>query len=102
MISRGRKPLRQAFEQSLPVMKNFARFAMHQSWGANDLTPEDFTDSLMAEAHTKYWNRFVETPDHVFGYSGIRWSAGTGRNDDSLGLQPVYFFKGNLVVPEDA
>src|SRR5437879_5643185 len=98
MISSGRKTLRDSFEELFTVMKDLARFAVHQRRGTNDLASEYFPDRLMTKTNTQYWNRFMKMADNVLGNAGVHGCSGAGRNDEPGRFQPFDFLNCYFVI----
>src|SRR5437879_5499046 len=102
MVSSGQKTLWQPLKKALAIMEDLTGFAVHQRWSADDFPSKDFADGLVAEADPQYRDRCVKAPNDVFSDPGIRWCAGPGGNDNTLGFQALNFFERDLVVAEDA
>src|SRR4051812_21405836 len=98
MISSSGKTLRDSFEELFTVMKDLARFTVHQRRSTNDLAPEYFPDRLMTKTYAEYWNRFMKMADNVLGNAGGHGCPGAGRNDDPGRFQPFDFLNCYFVV----
>jgi hypothetical protein len=55
----------------------------------------------MAEAHTKDGNFAGHAANEVDGDAGFLWRAGTGREDDAVGIEGFDFFRSEFVVTAD-
>src|SRR5688572_6916061 len=83
-------------------MKDWTRFAVHQTWRSDNLAAEDLPDCLMAQANPENRNRLVEALNHLLGDSCIVWRARSGRNDNMRRVQAFDFFERHAIVAEHA
>src|SRR5436189_15985 len=102
VITRGRKSLRQTPENCFRIVKNRAGLSMHQRRRPDDLASENFSDSLMSKADTKYGNGLVESLDYLFRDTGILRSPRPRRNYDMGRSERFNLFQRHAVVPKDA
>ena len=68
------------------IKSDLALLAVHQLFGVGDLRPERRTDRLMTEAYAEYRDIRSELFDGFDDDPRILGSAGTGREDDPVGL----------------
>src|SRR4029077_8261506 len=94
--------LRQAAEESVAVMKNLARFAVHQRRSPHNLSSKHLANCLMSETHPEHGNGFVKVLDDSFGDSGISRNTGARRDYDVRWSLPFNFLECNFVISENA
>jgi hypothetical protein len=63
--------------------------------------PKNVANALVAKTNSKCWNAGAEAPDDLVGQSAFAGRAGTGGDEDALGLQGLQLFKRDLVVSEN-
>jgi len=67
--------------------------------GRSDLSPERFTDRLVAEADPEERNAFEELANHFDGDPRLFRGARAGRDHNPLRLHLTYLVKSDLIVP---
>ena len=99
MITTRRKVIRKAFKYRPPIVAYLRRFAVHEHRCTNDVATERLADRLMAKTNTEYRNLPSKAIDHPQRNTRIVWCSGSGRDNDSLGLQSVFdFIECHLIV----
>src|SRR5437588_7070686 len=87
MITARIKVLFNSRENRLSVMLHPGRFAVKEPRRAHHTATEDLANRLMTQTNPENWRRWTEVIDNLHGYSRIRGRAGSGRDDNSIGLQ---------------
>src|SRR5262245_8859554 len=100
MISGGGKSLRQTIKECFAVVKYRADLAMHQSGSAYYPSAKDFSNRLVAEAHSKDRCGLMKESYNLFGDSRFGRNTGSGRNHNPRRFQPDKFVDRDLVVSE--
>jgi len=85
-------------KDGLAVVLDGAGLAVHQVFGADDLSAKSCADGLMSEADAKHGNFAGEVADDVDADAGVLRSAGAGRDDDALGMHGCDFGDRHLVI----
>lgn len=98
MVARGFEILREAAKNRLAVVMNFAGFAVHDFFRADDFAAERIADGLMAEANTEDGNFAGEALDDGHAQAGFARRARAGRNNDALRAHARDFVESDFVV----
>ncbi len=101
MVARSFEILREAAKNRSAVVVNFAGFAVHDFFRADDFAAERVADGLMAEANAENGNFSGETLDDGHAQAGFARRAGAGRNNDALGTHARDFVESDFVVAAD-
>src|SRR3990170_2145566 len=98
VVAHGGEGIFEPAENSLPVVSDFRKLAVHDRRCANDLTAEGGADGLMAEADPKDWRASTEALDGVAGDACFFGGAGAGGNHDLLGPQLLDLIQSDFIV----
>ena len=98
MVTGRRKSIGQTFEDGLVIVKDLADLAVHQVGGWNDFPPKRLANGLVAQTDSQDRNPSGKVVDELQCHTGIVGNAGSGRNDNLLGLAGLYPRNINAVV----
>ena len=98
VIAGCRHRRRQAAKDGFAVVLDLAGFAVHQVLRANHLASESCANGLVSEANSEQRHLAREMADQFDADAGFLRSAGSGRNDNALGLHRVNLFDRHFVV----
>jgi hypothetical protein len=101
VITGGLKRIVDALKQGAAVVADLIDLAVHESTRADDLSAEGLADGLMPQADAQdrqLAGEFGDTFDRDAGFAG---GAGTGRDNEPVGLAREDFVDGDLVVAVD-
>lgn len=96
--------VRYTLEDRLAIVFDKAGLAVHQFWRADDVAAEGCADGLVAEANAQNWRADVvlrivlDDPD---GRSRFLRGAGTGGDEDAVGLHGRNLFGRDFIVATD-
>ena len=102
MVAGGRKGRGQALEDAGAAVLDGREFAVHLAGGADDFSPEVLAHGLMAEADAQDGFFSGEGLYDVDTYTGIGGGARAGRNEHTVGVQPLGLGGSELVIAEHA
>src|SRR4051794_30499186 len=85
MIAGSLEGILKPFEKGVVVVINFARFAVHHFFRADDIAAVALADALVAKADAKNWHVSTELADDIERYAGFVRGTRPGRNDDAFG-----------------
>lgn len=73
---------------------------MHRATCTRHASAENAPDTLVSQANAEKWYATRKLANDGGGYSGLKWSAGTGRDDHCARLQANKVGDADLVVPD--
>ena len=101
MVPGHEEGVRKAPKKSLSTVMNGSRLPVHDFRGPYRPPSEGFSDGLVAQTNAQERNGGAQRSDELHADSGLRGSAGSRRNNDSLRRQAPDFFHRGFVIPED-
>jgi len=101
MVPGHQEGVRKAPKETLSTVMNGSRLPVHDSRGPYRPPSEGLSDGLVAQTNAQERNGGAQRPDELHADSGLRGSAGSRRNNDSLRRQAPDLFHRGFVIPED-
>ena len=101
VVTGGGKTLRQTMEKIGVTVQNWRGFAVHQPARAHDPAAEVMTDGLVTQADTEDRLFAGEGADDVERDAGFPGRAGTGREEDTVGIERESLRRRDFIVPEN-
>ena len=101
MVARRLEGVGKTLKNTLAIVQNQRRLAVHDSVVPNHFATENIADALMAKAYAQQGNGRCEALNHVIGNTGFARSTGTRGNYDMAGLQRFHLLNGDLVIAKN-
>ena len=98
VVARGRERAGHAVEQSLPVVIDARRLAVHQPRRARHHPAVDLAHALVAQADAEDRRHRPQAADDLVGDAAVVGRAGAGADDDVVGPQGGDLVHGDLIV----
>jgi len=92
MIARGSQRVGQSVENPGILVADFGSFAVHQLSRMNNPSAESLPDALVAKADAQDRDLARKSLDQGYRDTGFAWCTRPGRNDNTVGTEPVHFF----------
>jgi len=98
VISRGSHGRGESFKNSLAIVLDLARFAMHQIPSPNHFAAKGCADRLVSEANAQQWRLARKMADQLDADARVLRCARSRRNYDAFGMHYLNFVDGHFVI----
>lgn len=98
VIANGGHGRLEAAKDGAAVVLDAAGFAVHESFGADDLAAKSGANGLMSEADSEKWNLAGKMTNQFDADARILRRAGAGGDHDAIGMEGFEFIDGDFVV----